>query len=72
MEVLRLAARQLLLRYLAHLSERTENDRGSDTAVEADDVCAPRRAFREQFGRGAKHRVAVSHDGHLRDDWQIA
>ncbi len=64
--------RQLLLGDLAHLLERGENDRWSNTAVQPNHVRAPLvETFREQLRRRAKHRVAVSHDGHLRDDWQI-
>src|ERR1044072_4442953 len=65
--------RQLLLRDLAHLLERGENDRRPDTAIQTDHVSTPLiETFSEQLGRRPKHRVAVSHDRHLRDDGKIA
>src|SRR3954471_2660664 len=63
--------RQLLLRDLAHLLECREDDRWSNTTVQADPVSPPPvETFGEQLRRTAKHRGTVSHDGNLPDDWQ--
>src|SRR6185369_3542375 len=65
--------RQFLLRDLAHLFQRRENDCWSNSAVQSDNVCAPLvESFGKQLRRGAKQRVAIGHDRHLRDDRQIA
>src|SRR5215213_1660837 len=65
--------RKLLLRDLAHLLERAENDRWSNSAVQSNNIRAPLvEPLSKQLRRRTKHRVAVSHDRHLRDDRQIA
>src|SRR5215213_272741 len=64
--------RQLLLRDLAHLLQRRENDCWSNTAIQTDHVRAPLvETFGKQLRSCAKHCVAVSHDRHLRNDWQV-